>query len=458
MTNYEQYHQTFLDSPRKHILNITNHGIHQWEIVPGLTDTGGQNVFVNQFSDELSAQGCKVTIINRGGYPHPISGEMRSGLHYKNANERIFYLEDGVKSFVRKEDMGEQIPDLKVALEEFLISDGSVVDLMISHYWDAALLGITYLEDQSEKIPHIWVPHSLGVYKKRSVSPESWSHLRVEERIATEKQIVKQVDGIGATSGMIREMLAEDYDYHGKVFWLPPCIDTNHFYPRQVDQNDPIWEFLGKHIDLPGEQVQSRKIITEVSRSVANKRKDILIKAYAGLKSDFPEALLVVSIDKGEKELAQELFNLIEDLDMKGEVVPVGSIWDLLPILYAVTDIFCTPSDVEGFGMTPQEAAATKVPIVSSDGVPFATEFLLGTEVAVQALPGNPASSIKIGEGAIIVARGDVPGFTFALETLLLNDNIRHEMGEKAYRITIPEFTWEQVTKKFLIAAGVSTT
>ncbi|MGW8226559.1 MAG: glycosyltransferase, partial [Anaerolineales bacterium] len=452
MTNNEQFHQAFLDSPRKHILNITNHGIHQWEIIPGLTDTGGQNVFVNQFSDELCEQGYKVTIINRGGYPHPISGEMRSGLDYKNASERIFYLEDGVKSFVRKEDMGEQIPDLKVALEEFLISDGCKIDLMITHYWDAALLGIAYLQDHTDEIPHIWVPHSLGVYKKRNVSPESWSDLHVDERINIEKQIVKQVDGIGATSGMIREMLAEDYDYRGKVYWLPPCIDTNHFYPRIVDQNDPVWEFLGSHIDLPGERVGERKIITEVSRTVANKRKDILIKAYAALKDKYPETLLVVSIDQQEKELAQELFGLIEDLGLIGEVVPVGSIWDLLPTLYAVTDIFCTPSDVEGFGMTPQEAAATKVPVVSSDGVPFATEYLLGTEIAMRGLPEDPARSVQIGEGAIIVPKGDVPGFTLALKTLLSDDNLRHKMGEKAYRITIPEFTWEQVTQKFLTA------
>jgi glycosyltransferase involved in cell wall biosynthesis len=381
---------------------------------------------------------------------------MRSGLHYKNASERIFYLQDGVKSFVRKENMGEQIPDLKRALEDFLVSDGSKVDLMITHYWDAALLGIAYLEDQRVKIPHIWVPHSLGVYKKRNVSPESWHHLRVDERITTEKQIVKQVDGIGATSGMIREMLADDYDYHGEVYWLPPCIDTSHFYPREVDQNDQVWEFLGSQIDLPAGQVRDRRIITEVSRTVVNKRKDILIKAYAGLKADFPETLLVVSIDNREKELAEELFGLIEDLGLIGEVVPVGSIWDLLPTLYAITDIFCTPSDVEGFGMTPQEAAATKVPIVSSDGVPFATEYLLGTEIAVRVLPEHPARSINIGEGAIIVPRGDIPGFTFALRTLLSDDNSRHEMGEKAYRITIPDFTWEQVTKKFLNAVGVS--
>ena len=35
------FHRAFLASQRVHILNITNHGIHQWDIIPGLTDLAG---------------------------------------------------------------------------------------------------------------------------------------------------------------------------------------------------------------------------------------------------------------------------------------------------------------------------------------------------------------------------------------------------------------------------------
>ena len=45
---------------------ITNHGVHQWEVIPGLPDTGGQNVFVNQFSAALAEMGFRITIVNRG--------------------------------------------------------------------------------------------------------------------------------------------------------------------------------------------------------------------------------------------------------------------------------------------------------------------------------------------------------------------------------------------------------
>ena len=34
----------FRDRGRRHVLMITNHGVHEWKVVPGLPDTGGQNV------------------------------------------------------------------------------------------------------------------------------------------------------------------------------------------------------------------------------------------------------------------------------------------------------------------------------------------------------------------------------------------------------------------------------
>ncbi len=51
------YHNQFLESQRDHILMLSIHGVHEWNVVPGLQDTGGQNVFVNQFSSALEKKG-----------------------------------------------------------------------------------------------------------------------------------------------------------------------------------------------------------------------------------------------------------------------------------------------------------------------------------------------------------------------------------------------------------------
>jgi hypothetical protein len=57
-----KFAEEFKKSTRTHILMITNHGMHHWKIIPGLPDTGGQNVFVNEFSDALANQGFRIRI------------------------------------------------------------------------------------------------------------------------------------------------------------------------------------------------------------------------------------------------------------------------------------------------------------------------------------------------------------------------------------------------------------
>jgi len=57
-----------------------------------------------------------VTTVNRGGFPDPVTGEARRGIHTKGDKQRILYLEDGLPEFVRKEDMDERILDFVIQL------------------------------------------------------------------------------------------------------------------------------------------------------------------------------------------------------------------------------------------------------------------------------------------------------------------------------------------------------
>ena len=104
--------------------------------------------------------------------------------------------------------------------------------------------------------------------------------------------------------------------------------------------------------------------------------------------------------------------------------------------------------------MSAQEAAATGVPVVASHRVPFATEYLLGEE-SVEVPFGAGTRSLTIGEGAIVVEADDVDGFAHALIMLLSDAQQSRAMGERAYRITIPYFTWPARSKAFLDAVGM---
>lgn len=445
------HHEPFLESERKHILMITNHGIHQWNVIPGLPDTGGQNVFVNQFTDTLAQKGFKVTIVNRGGYRHPLTDEMRRGLDYKDDHQRILYVEDDVKSFVRKEDMNEHTPQLAHFLNDALAQEAQPVDLIISHYWDAARIGVLYNEMQDEAIRHVWVPHSLGAVKKHNVPPETWEGLRIDERIAVEKEIIPRLDAVAATSSLIRQSLRDDYGAE-EILFLPPSVKTERFYPREIPSDHNIWCFLADHVPHSPEEVQQRRIITEISRTDRTKRKDLLIEAFARVREQQPETLLLLSIDETEEELARELHELINELNIASDVAVVGYVWDELPDLYAVTTVYCSPSVMEGFGMSVQEAAATGVPVVGSDRIPFVNEYLLGDDV--EKVPLEEGEQLLVGEGAVVVPANNLAGVVRALEILLEDEPLRRKIGERAYDITVPYFTWDEMTERFIDAIG----
>ena len=107
------------------------------------------------------------------------------------------------------------------------------------------------------------------------------------------------------------------------------------------------------------------------------------------------------------------------------------------------------------FGMSVQEASASAVPVVASDLIPYATEYLLGDQI--ESIPINGTKeTLNKGRGAIVVPADNVDGFAQAILYLLENLEEKQEMGVNGYRITVPHFTWEKMTENFLNKIGFS--
>ncbi len=451
MTGEEQFAES-----GAHILMITNHGVHEWSITPGLTDTGGQNLYVNQFTWALVDQGYRVTIVNRGGFPHPVTGTPLVGtMVHPTGRARIMYIEDGTPAFVRKEDMNEHVPSLVADLRSRLAGDTFGHDLIISNYWDAGKIGAALNDVTGGNAPHIWIPHSLGALKKRNVDPATWASLRIDERIEHETELLQRVDGTVATSSSIREILQEDYAYQSQ-FFLPPCVDASRYHPRKRDECAAIWDFLAAHSHLTAAEIGRRRIITEISRTDRTKRKEVLVRALARVRERIPGPLLVMALDERAGAPYEEVMGVIRDLELEGDVIVLGSVWDQLPCLYAVSAVYCTPSVMEGFGMSAQEAAASGVPVVASDLVPFVREHLLGAGPRREPLDGERGGELLVGDGAIVVPADDVDGFARALATVLSDDVRREAMGRSAFAITVPSFTWARRTQDLLDALKIS--
>lgn len=429
------------------ILHITNHGLHEWDVLPGLPDTGGQNVYVNHVADSMVQLGHRVTIANRGGYPHPVTGASRTGVVERHdGRARIVYLSDDRPEFVRKEDMAPQLPRLSDALAELMREE--TFDLMLSHYWDAAMLGILANRRIDSQVRHIWIPHSLGALKRRNVRPITWEKLRLDERIAVEHEILAHIDGVAATSAVITDSLIGDYGYHHPRYWLPAGVDPERYRPRPTEECPGAWQFLADALGADLAAVEGRPLIAEVSRTDVTKRKDVLIRAFAAVRARVPDALLAITIDGVQGALRDRLLNMIDDLELGDHVAVLGSVWEYLPCLYTIADVYCTPSVMEGFGMSAAEAAAGGVPVIASELVPFAVEYLLGTRPEIISL--NGAGELKVGSGGIVAPPDSVPALAAALDLVLTDSDLRARLADAAHRITVPALTWDRLTTNLL--------
>jgi hypothetical protein len=272
-------------------------------LVLGLPDTGGQNMYVNEMSRTLAQQGFQVIIVNRGGPPHPTTGDVREGMHYGSDGVDLLYVTDGFEGFVPKEAMYPEFPPDRPA-DRVLENSGFAmlardmthhlrqenVRVVIGHYIDGAATGKFFcdmVEESGRPRPQLWaVVHSIGDLKERNilesgrVVPDS---LRMPERKLTERLIFAQCDQVFAVSDPVRESLKTCGIYESPL--LPAGVDLARFHPippgtsRTDPQFDGVWETLSSFTGgrRTPEDLKQCKIVFEASRTDSTKGKDTVI-------------------------------------------------------------------------------------------------------------------------------------------------------------------------------------
>lgn len=149
---------------------------------------------------------------------------------------------------------------------------------------------------------------------------------------------------------------------------LAPGVDPEVFHPGAAGE-----EVRRRH-NLGG-----RPIVVCVSRLVARKGQDMLIRALPRIQRQAPGAALLLV---GGGPYRARLVRLASEVGVSEDVVFTGSVpWAQLPAHYAAGDVFAMPCrtrlgglDVEGLGVVYLEASATGLPVVAgrSGGAPDA--------------------------------------------------------------------------------------
>jgi phosphatidyl-myo-inositol dimannoside synthase len=179
--------------------------------------------------------------------------------------------------------------------------------------------------------------------------------------------------------------------------------------------------------------VEGRPVVVCVSRLVARKGQDVLIRGMARVRRRVPDATLLIVGDGPYRPALEALAAQAPP----GSVVLAGQVPEAdLPRYYAAGDVFAMPCrsrlgglEVEGWGNVFIEAAACGRPVVVGDS-------------------GGARESLVDGETGLLVDGTDVGAVADAIAGLLADPARARAMGEAGRARVLRDHTWPSIAER----------
>jgi glycosyltransferase involved in cell wall biosynthesis len=201
------------------------------------------------------------------------------------------------------------------------------------------------------------------------------------------------------------------------VHTIPNTIDFKGF-PDVEDPKQLLAEF--------GWQ-ENNRIILAVGRLDPGKGHDDLLRAFADVVRQVPEArVLICGTPSSNHGYEQKLKQIAQELNIASFVHFAGYRTDV-PKLVQCADLFCLPSIMEPFGLVYLEAMAAKLPVVAyySGGVP---EIVLHERTGLLSYPD------------------DLPALANNLMTLLKDPDCAAKLGQAGFERAVQEFNPDKIS------------
>lgn len=267
--------------------------------------------------------------------------------------------------------------------------------------------------------------HALGYLLPRGVSAPSvvtvldMIHYARPKDISSQKMTLwrrmfpdslKRADRVIAISNSVKNDICTFFPWaENKIHVTPLAVDHTLFNPpASIDIHTTL---------LPS----GRPFILGVASLAAHKNLDGLVRAYAMVRSHFPDFDLCLV---GMKSPAYaEISSLVEELKLESHVIFTGRVPDHeLVNLYHRAEMLVFPSHYEGFGLPVLEAMACGCPVVASDrySVP---------EVA--------------GDAALLIDPRNTEQIADAIMLVIQSAQIKSELIDRGLRRSM-QFTWQR--------------
>lgn len=242
-----------------------------------------------------------------------------------------------------------------------------------------------------------------------------WAKLPVARQMLA--RIGREVDNVTYLGEYTRERLAAACGPKTNFVRLPSGVDTAAFSPDAA--GDEVRRGYGLH---------DRPVVVCVSRLVARKGQDVLIRALPAIRRRVPDtALLIV----GGGPHREDLQRLVRESGLEQDVVFTGSVpTSELPAHYAAGDVFAMPCrsrlrglEVEGLGIVYLEANACGLPVVAGDS-------------------GGAPDAVLEGKTGYVVNGRDGDAVTERVSALLADESARKAMGQAGREWVSREWRW----------------
>ncbi len=206
-----------------------------------------------------------------------------------------------------------------------------------------------------------------------------------------------------------------------KMRQLLPAVDTNLFNPDNKVRGDQLRKQVG---------FANRPVLISVSRLMARKGHDLLIKAMPQLKTKIPNLALIIV---GDGSYRDQLSKLVSKLNLESDVYLTGKVpFAELPDWYAAGDVFAMPCrtrmggwDVEGLGIVYLEASATGLPVIAGDS-------------------GGAPEAVAQGKSGYVVSGTEESELISRVIELFEDVQLRADMGTFGRKWVLENWTWDK--------------
>jgi len=169
------------------------------------------------------------------------------------------------------------------------------------------------------------------------------------------------------------------------------------------------------------------KLLGDVGYLVPQKRHEVLVRALAILRQQFPHCRLLVAGDGPDRE---SLKRLTRELGVESAVQFAGFVEDVAQV-YAALDVFVFPAREEGLGNALLGAMACGLPVVA-------------------AASGGVPELVEDGRNGLLVTDFRAEGFAAALARLLNDANLAIRLGTAGRESILQHFTADAMVAKTL--------